>query len=292
MKISLQRIYTKDNLELVGLLYEPESPTHTVLVHVHGMAGNFYENKFVDSLAKILTDNNIAFFAFNNRGCELIKDLYKVNNGKRDYVRVGDAFEKFEECVFDIEAAINFVADKGFTDIHLSGHSLGSPKVAYYLSETKDERIASVIFLSPADMVGLAKADTNYERDITTAQKMITEGKGQELMPFMVFGESYLSADTYISINHETSKVAIFNFYNPHDELLVLGKIIIPALTIMGRKDAALSIPIEEMMKRIETVMAGSPKVKTHILGDADHQYNDYQDQMAEVVRGWIEDLL
>ncbi len=207
MKTSLYRIVTKDSLELVGLLYEPETKADKVLVHVHGMGGNFYENKFLDAIAKTLTRNDTAFFVFNNRGCELVKDLTKIENGKRNMVRIGNSYEIFEESIFDIEAAIDFVESQGFTNIHLSGHSLGAPKVAYYVSEQNDERIRSLIFLSPADMVGLARADINYQRDIDTAKKMIDIGKGKELMPFTIWGENYLSADTYMSIGSEKSSV-------------------------------------------------------------------------------------
>src|SRR3989344_2326231 len=91
MKTSFQRMVTQDGLELVGLLYEPEQSTSKILVHVHGMAGNFYENKFLDAIAETLTKNNIAFLTFNNRGCELMKDLTKIVDGKRTIVRIGNA---------------------------------------------------------------------------------------------------------------------------------------------------------------------------------------------------------
>lgn len=67
MRTSFCRIYIKDGLELHGLLYKPDKKTNKVVAHVHSMAGNFYENKFLDNLAKILTSNGIAFCPFNNR---------------------------------------------------------------------------------------------------------------------------------------------------------------------------------------------------------------------------------
>ena len=291
MKTSFHRIKTEDNLELVGLLYEPDSQTDKVLVHVHGMAGNFYENKFLDYIAKTLTDNGIAFFAFNNRGCEYVKDLTKIDEDKRYIVRIGDTYERFEDSVFDIRAAIDFVESKGFLEIHLSGHSLGGPKVAYYIAEGRDSRIKSVIFLSPADMVGLAKADKNFNRDISMANKMISEGKGEEIMPFVIWGDAHLTANTYISLSDENSKVAIFNFYNPDDMLPVLGKILIPSITIMGKNDLALIIPIQEMMSRIKKAMISSFNVETNILGDADHGYNNYEQQLSDTINIWIQKM-
>jgi len=287
MKTSTHRIYTTDNLELFGLLYEPEQAAKTILVHVHGMAGNFYETLFIDYIARTLTDNRVAFFAFNNRGSEYIRDLYKVKDNKRTVVRGGNTFEKFEDCLLDIQAAIDFVRTKGYSTIHLSGHSLGGPKVAYYAIE-KGDGLASVIFISPADMVGLALQEKNYDSENQTARKMIAEGRGNEIMPNVVWGDSYLSANSYISLSDPKSKVAIFNLHDPEDRLESLGKIKVPAYTIMGRKDTALATGIEEMMRRIEVAMVSSKHVKTEILGDANHGYIGYEQQLAEKLLEWI----
>src|SRR5579862_6619952 len=140
MKTTLKRIYASDGLELVGLLYEPDKATESILVHTHGMGGNFYENRFLDFIAETLTSNGIAFFTFNNRGCETFKDFSKIVENKKTFVRIGNAYEVFEECIWDIKAAIDAASGWGFKDVHLSGHSLGAPKVIYYMNETGDER--------------------------------------------------------------------------------------------------------------------------------------------------------
>lgn len=285
MKTTPFRIYTKDNIELFGLLYEPETETKKVVVFVHGMSGNFYENLFLDSIASTLTSNGIAFITFNNRGCELIKDLYKVENGKRSIVRIGNAFELFDDCLLDIRAAIDFAESKSFAEIHLSGHSLGCPKIAYYASEG-DKRLNSVLFLSPSDMVALISADKDYERDITVSKQMIAEGKGAELLPFPVlWDQSQISAQSYISLATRESNVSIFHFKDKQNTLPVLSKITIPALTVMGRKDDALVVPIEETMERVKKAMLNSTQV---ILGDADHGYNGYEQQLADTIKDWI----
>jgi pimeloyl-ACP methyl ester carboxylesterase len=290
MKTSFHRIKTSDGIELAGLLYEPDISTNKVLVHVHGMAGNFYENKFLDFIAQTLTSNGIAFFAFNNRGCELIKDLYKIEDGKRNIVRIGNAYEIFEDSALDIKSAIDFVESKGFSEIHLSGHSLGAPKVTYYVAEESDARLSSIILLSPSDMVGLTRMDKNYERDLSTAKQMVEEGKADDLLPFPVlWDQSPLSAKTYISLGDKDSNVAIFNFHNENDSLPVLSKIAIPLIAIMGRKDDALVVSIEDTMNRLKKAAVNSPKVETNVLGDADHGYNSHEQQLADVINQWIQ---
>ncbi len=289
MKISTQRICTDDGLELFGLLYEPDAKSAKILVHVHGMAGNFYENPFLDFIAKTLTDQGIAFFTFNNRGCESFKDLTQKVGGKKKFVRIGNAYEKFEESVLDIKATIDAVSTLGFSEIHLSGHSLGSPKVVYYVSETKDPRINSVLLLSPSDMLGLVRADRErFERDIQEATTMSQNGKGGDLISLKVWDECPVSADTYISLFGDNSKAGIFNFYNSSDRLEVLGKITQPLFAVMGRKDDALTVSIEETMERITKATKNSPHVETQILGDANHGYFGDEQGLADAILGWL----
>jgi len=289
MKTSFQRIVTHDAIELVGLLYEPEQPTDQILVQVHGMAGNFYENKFLDVIAETLTKNNIAFFTFNNRGCELMKDLTKIINGDRTIIRIGNAYEIFEDSLIDIQTAIDFVSSKGFSTIHLSGHSLGAPKVAHFAANANDGRLSSVVFLSPSDMVGLIKMDKNYEADMYMAQQMTADGKGDELLPNPVLWDrSPLSAKTYISLGSEQSPVAIYNLHNSADALPLLSKITIPTCAIMGKKDDALVVSIDETMNRIKGALLNSSRVETNILGNADHGYNGYEQELADALVSWI----
>lgn len=292
MKTSLKRIYTEDGLELVGLLYEPDSATKKVLVHVHGMGGNFYENAFLDAIAKALTDSDIAFFAFNNRGCESFKDLTKVVNGKRTNVTIGNAYEKFEDCLLDIKSAIDAVTKWGFEKIHLSGHSLGTPKVAYYASQTKDERIASILLLSPSDMLGLVRDQAErFKANSEEAKNLVKLGKGRELLSWQVWDEYPISASSYLSLFSEGSAVDIFNFYNPSGTLEALSKITRPLFAVMGRKDSSLIVPIDETMQRITKATPKSLKVETKILGDANHGYDGYEEQLAEAILEWVEKI-
>lgn len=292
MKTTLHRILTKDHLELVGFLYEPDQDSKKILVHVHGMGGNFYENKFLDHIAKTLTDSGVAFFTFNNRGCESFKDLTQIVGDKKKFVRIGNAYEKFEDCLLDIGAAIDSVSKWGFSKIHLSGHSLGSPKVSYYLSETNDPRVSSVLLLSPSDMLGLVRDNPErFKQDIEEATHMVNSGKGGELLSRQVWDEYPISASTYLSLFANGAKAGIFNFHNPTDKLEVLNKITQPLFAIMGRKDDSLIVPIEETMDRITKAAKNSSCVETKILGDANHGYFGSEQELADEINRWIQKM-
>lgn len=291
MRTTLRRIITKDGLELHGVLYEPEQKVDTVVAHVHGMGGNFYENKFLDALAKTLTDNGIAFCPFNNRGNGFITELVRNVGNKKDYVRIGDSFEKFVDSLIDIDAHVSFLKGQGFSNVHLSGHSLGAPKVAYYASQTDADKIKSVIFISPSDMLGLVRDnEKRFQEDIETAQKMVGEGRGGEIMQKQVWDSYPISANTYIDLFGDGSLAAIFNFHNKYLGFEVLSKIQIPTFTSMGRKDDVLMIPIEDVMKTIKEETKSSPKVKHEIVGDAGHDYLGYEQDLANAILGWVKE--
>jgi predicted alpha/beta-fold hydrolase len=293
MKTSFHRIYTSDGLELHGLLYEPDNGTKSVLVHVHGMGGNFYENKFLDSLATKLTNDGFAFCVFNNRGCEFLKDTYRIVDGKEpEMVRVGTTYEKFEDSLLDIKAFIDFVEQRGFSDIHLSGHSLGCPKVAYYMVEKNDARIKSLLLLSPSDMLGLVRSNKNqFEKEITEARKLVAENKEDALLSEWVWGEYPVSASTYLSLFDDNAKDAIFNFHDPEDKLETLGKITVPTYAVMGTKDDALVVSIKETFSRLEAALISSPKKKTQVLGDANHGYRGHEQEIANAVSNWLSEV-
>ncbi len=291
MKTSLQRIYAEDGLELHGLLYKPDSDSKTVVAHVHGMAGNFYENNFLDFLAKTLTENNVAFCPFNNRGKGNMSTFVRKINDKIQYPVIGNVYEKFEECILDIKAHVDFLENQGFTNIHLMGHSLGVPKVVYYLGKSQDERIKSLILLSPADMLGLIREKKEiFNKGILIAKNMISEGRGNDLIPKKVWDEYCLSANTYVNFFDDNAETGVLNFHNQNDEFKILSQILQPIFTVMGRKDDVLIIPIEKIMNMIKEKAKCSKKCEYEILGDATHDYKEYEQQLADTVLNWVID--
>lgn len=65
MKQTLIRMNSVDNIEIVGILYEPENKTNKIVIHIHDLCGNFYENRFLDILADKYTENGIFYKYIN-----------------------------------------------------------------------------------------------------------------------------------------------------------------------------------------------------------------------------------
>jgi hypothetical protein len=47
MRAKYFRFTTKDRLILQGIIYTPTHPTKRTYLHIHGMGGNFYQNRFL-----------------------------------------------------------------------------------------------------------------------------------------------------------------------------------------------------------------------------------------------------
>ena len=61
-------------MPLNGLLHLPENKTNTVVIALHGMSSNCFKYR-EQVIAKKMTQKDVAFFGFNNRGSELMKYL-------------------------------------------------------------------------------------------------------------------------------------------------------------------------------------------------------------------------
>lgn len=287
MKTKFIRTVTEDKLILQGLMYEPEKKTNKVILHIHGMAGNFYENRFLDAMAKIFIDNNFAFLCVNTRGHDYIAD-FPIEGSKDKYKRIGNVFEKFEECVLDIKCWMDFT-EKYFSHIVLQGHSLGCSKVVYYLSQTKDSRVKNLILASPADMVGLTEKWPHHEEMMKLSRKWISEGKGKQILPKLLEGWSYLSADTYIDFHTRGNPIDVFNTYDKNSRSKSLERINIPTLAFFGTtKDTHVTKTPEEALKIIESKAKNCPKFISGVIKGAPHSYFGHEEKVAERIINWL----
>jgi len=279
------RFLTDDNLQLQGLLYAPQEKTSKAFLHIHGMSGNFYENNFLDAMAEKIVGAGYAFVPVNTRGHDFVAD-FVVPGSEEKYKRIGDAFEKMEECEQDIKAAIDYLAGTGHTEIVLCGHSLGAVKVAYYMARTHDSRVQKLILMSPPDMVGLAEAESDFESRIRESQELIAAGRGDELLPGKIWDWYYLSANTYVNLSSRDTPVDIFNVYAP-EKPSALSEVTVPILAFLGEKDDALPGDKREGLEILKKKATGTT-MDTAVIEGAPHSYFGREAQMAQTIVDWL----
>ena len=67
-KYPIVKVKTSDGLELHGLLSEPDKPSKTIILHLHGTSGNFFHNDFNEPLIRSANNLGISHLTTNNRG--------------------------------------------------------------------------------------------------------------------------------------------------------------------------------------------------------------------------------
>lgn len=282
MKQELVRMYSNDNIEMVGVLYEPEEKSNKIVIHVHGLCGNFYENKFIDILAKTYVNKGYSFLTFNNRGTNYVSELIKGN----DYEIIGGCYERFKDCLLDIEGAINYAKSKQYTDIVLEGHSYGCNKVIYYHNKKNDTSIRKIVLLAPCDIPQectkfLSKEE--YETAKQQSTRLVNAGNEKELINFSINGNGVISAGTYYYDFLPNGENDFFRYGEDENENnKVLNDISIPVLIIFGDVDECVLTRDIEVVKRY--LKNNIKECDIQIIEGANHSYTNKYNELGDII--------
>lgn len=278
------RIITEDGLELHGLLFEPTEKTTNALIHIHGWIGNFYENKFIDYIAKEAILRWFAFLTFNNRGTGIVTDLIKRGESKLEYRRIGGSLEKFEDCVIDIKAAIDFLSQRGYKEIILQGHSLGCQKITFYKYKTEDERVKGLILLAPVDDVAFTKKQlkNKYKKSLDIAREMVKNGKGDDLVSKWMAFYPLLNARMFLNVaDPESSSGRIFDYARSLKEIKSIS---CPKLAVFGSNDEYQSNPGE----KLEILKKNVKDCDLGLIKNSGHGFVGFEEELSRLVGKWL----
>lgn len=249
-------------------------------------------------MTKQYTRAGYAFCAGNNRGHDLIAD-FKVAASREKYKRIGVTRERFEDCVHDIKGWLQFLKRRGYQKIALQGHSLGCSKVVYFAASQPNPVVKAVVLASPSDMVGLSRAGAElkrFQRDMAIARRMVRAGKGNELLPHLLWNWYYLSAKTYINFNTEGGAVDVFSFINyrgRHPAFRGLKDVAIPIFAFFGGgRGEVIYLEKERALQIIRANALRCPKFDYAIIDRASHSYFGHEAIVASKVVAWLESVL
>ncbi len=289
MKGELVRVWTEDELQLQGLYCTPQAMGGLpAVLHIHGASSNFYRGQFLDLLADELTDKGYSFLSANTRGHDIINNVYARDPTASR--RIGVAFELFEDCLLDLKAWLDFLQGKGRGQVVLLGHSFGALKVAFYQSETDDERVKALIFLSPADQgFWLEAMGTEAEKGLAWAREMVAKGQGDALLsgPLLPYP---MSAATVHSL-FLSRKSDIFRFGRPDEPWEAIARLSCPILAVIGTVAEFTVRDPEQAMAILKAKVVASPRCDTVVLQGAPHNYRGYEAQVTGVIVSWLEDV-
>lgn len=282
----LVRAVTKDKLKLQGLLVSPKKPASRVVLYIHGLEGNFYENEFIGDLAEAINEAGFAFCAVNTRGAGVLTDFVSDKTGTITYSSVGAAKELVDDVLTDIQAWIDFLTKRGFKEFVLCGHSLGTIKVIHYQGTKQNPKVKGIILLEPVDYTSFAEqtAGKNFEKYLEKAKKLIDEGKGKELLPDNWHFLVKCSAQTYWDWFRKDSPARIFEFSKKDFNYSQIASLKIPVLAIAGDKDQY----IKDTKHTLDLICLHTKDCTPVLIKGGDHWYNGVTSQLQRGVRSWL----
>jgi len=256
-------------IPLDGLYYEPEGRAAGAALLFHGNTMNFYVG-VLRFLPPVLVELGLACLAFNRRG----HDILSTRNSR---VPEGGAFQLASEGIEDNRIAARWVADRGFANPVIIGHSNGGMLAVRYVAD--HPRTPALVLLSAhlggknimerTSKTGLMAQD-RVEEFTARARELVASGRGRELM--LMPGWWYaISAESYLDRLTETP-----------DGLALAPTIKCPTLYVRGDKESRENYPAEDFRAR-----AGGP-CDVEIIPGCDHFYNGREEAIQAIVSSWL----
>ena len=245
-----------------------------------------------DILAKVINNAGIAYFAFDNRGANLMCYTKKTDGTKT--LNGGSVYEDVLESYYDIKGAIEKMLELGYTKIYLQGHSLGCTKIVYAYNRLKKENyknlenIQSIILLSLVDLVDLQKYDLGidkYNKMLQLAIEKEARGEEMELMPFDSFDHP-ISVKSYLRYYRDNQEIDFAKFNDNNYDFKEINNINIPLFLRWGENDLVVQ-KLDELIEFLKTKI-NNPKLDIGYIKNTDHGYTNKEEVLGEEIKKFL----
>lgn len=281
----LVRLKTSDGLELQGLLFEPRGAGGAIVIHVHGWTGNFYENLFLDNIAKELNSRGISFLTFNNRGAGHIQEFLARKKDSLKCVKIGGSLERFEDCILDINSSVSFARKRGYRKIILQGHSTGAQKSAFYIIRKGAADMAGLVLLEPTDDPWVMKnlLGKKYSRLLRLAKDNVESGKPSTPIPekYFPYGFGIISSARFLSMSQPTTNEEKLFSYSGN--LSEIRRIKVPIFVVFGSNTEWQ----KNYLKAIGRMKSAAIDCEAKVIRGANHLFSGHEGALGRAVAAW-----
>jgi pimeloyl-ACP methyl ester carboxylesterase len=296
----LVKFQTTDNLGLPGLLYEPKKKINKVAIFLHGCGSTsvFYKAKLMNTLAKDLNKQSIAFFPFNNRGAHYIKSLKRKQGDEEEQIMMGTTYELLKDCIHDIDGAINFLKIQGYKKFYLIGHSTGANKIVVYNYYKKNSPFTKYILLGGGDDTGLYYQMMGKKKFFTAlhrAKQELERDNGTKFVPKYLVKTLYSWQSLYDTINPD-GDYNTFPFNEYMNNLKLSTKPLFhqykcinkPTLVVYGENDEYCYGNVLKCVEVLKQNTSHPKLVRYEIIPQTDHSFTGKEQELAESIATWL----
>lgn len=276
----INNAYTSDGLRLPMVHFESNKKDICVIC-IHGMCGTIIDNYFATVWGKLLAKNDIGFIYEHNRGHSIENDIVMKDGS---FKRCGCMYEMFEDCIYDINLAIQTAKEKGYKRIILLGHSLGCNKVIYHYYK-KHPNILGIILASAPDMIGShLLIEPEYEELLKEAKENIDKNQPTKLLHKMIENYMYMSSQTYYNWFHNNSNLNNLPIISNPKNWEQLETIDVPILTFSGSKDEDYYLHLDLLKEKA----TNCKNFEYQIIENTGHTYQEKELETGTLILNWI----
>jgi len=268
-------------------MYEANN-TDTIMILMTGICSNIFNNQLLQTTGELLSSNGISYIV--GQAMDAFSVLHYSNTVTKTQELKGVVLDDFSVINEDIQSYIDYAKSLGYKNIILGGHSLGSNRVIHYLSQNPDCAVKHFIISGPVDFTDMLNVMTKPEQ-FELAQKLVNEGKGDEILPFLFGGFSPMSANTMIANWYDNKIYKNCPFLSGDGETESLSKIKISGLILIGEKDSCAGADAFVFATKINNCTQSSKDNKIVILEGAGHVFYNMHNEYANIVLKFIKDL-
>ncbi len=258
--------HADDGVQLEGLFWDAPSRDAGFIL-IHGFGSRFYA-QVVGRVAEGLASRGYPAVSGNTRGHDYGAFVVQPDGTTR---LGGSAWEDPSEGPLDVAGWVAWMERRvAPRQTIVIGHSLGAWKVAMYQAQRRDRRVGGLVLMSPP-LVGAPRGTRSEVHEL--AQRMVAEGRGDELMPAANSRMGRLSARTVAARAAGAW---------PADLPSMLPTAAVPILVTYGDKES-------ESSARLAALSHLQPAVTGHLIAGGDHNYSGRWEDLASRVVAWLQ---
>ncbi len=285
MHCELVQTQTPDLARLHGAFFRPQVARCVSLdaaILLHGLAGNFYSSRLLQSLARQLLELGIHVLQANTRGHD---GLNWTSIGGRTEAN-GAAFELVDHCRHDISGWAEFLVQRGCQRIGLVGHSLGAIKAIYSQAHQPHAAVTCIAALSASrlnyDRFTQSPARHKFNTWIESAEQLAKSGHGRQLMLVDFPFPAFIAAEAYLDKYGPASR---------YDWTRFVQRTNVPILLTFGERELATNAAFDGILAEVEQLRTNCRRLEIRVIPDADHFYIGRRQVVSKTVRNWLVDL-
>lgn len=285
-------IKTTDGVKLNGIIYK-KNTNKKVVISVHGMATNCIKKR-EEIIAEKLNSINVDYLTFNNRGHDIINYSLKETSEKKESFLSGTGYEIFDDCIYDIEAAIEYAISNGYKDIYLLGHSLGSTKIVYSYNKLNNElkdKIKGIILLSLIDLPFAQKVylGDKYNSVLEYAEKLEKENRLEDIMPNKSFIYP-ICVRNYLRYFRDNSDINFAQYSNENYSFKELNNINVPLFMRWGNNKELIIQDAKELINNLKGKL-NNKFLDIGYIDGANHSYTNKENELAVEIKKFMQKM-